>query len=78
MRAIVSKSGVQLAASDTPAPDPAEILAAQHAAAQAARAAAYREEVDPLFFKAHRGEATEQEWLDKVAEIRALHPYPEE
>ena len=31
---------------------------------------AYREESDPLFFKWQRGEATEQEWLDKVAEIK--------
>jgi hypothetical protein len=32
---------------------------------------AYQTESDPLFFKWQRGEATEQEWLDKVAEIRA-------
>lgn len=35
------------------------------------RAYAYRTESDPLFFKAQRGEATMQEWLDKVAEIKA-------
>lgn len=35
------------------------------------RAYAYRNESDPLFFKAQRGEATMQEWLDKVAEIKA-------
>ena len=35
------------------------------------RRAAYAELADPLFFKAQRGEATIQEWLDKVAEIRA-------
>jgi hypothetical protein len=57
--------------------DPAEVLAAQHAEVQAARAAAYREEADPLFFKYQRGEADAQEWLDKVAEIRARYPYPE-
>lgn len=34
------------------------------------RAMAYREESDPLFFKWQRGEATEQEWLDKVNEIK--------
>lgn len=45
---------------------------------QAARAAAYRAEADPLFFMSQRGEATEQEWLDKVAEIKALFPYPTE
>jgi hypothetical protein len=31
---------------------------------------AYKEESDPLFFKWQRGEATEQEWLDKVNEIK--------
>jgi hypothetical protein len=45
---------------------------------QAARAAAYQTEADPLFFKVQRGEATEQEWFDKVAEIRTRYPYPEE
>lgn len=39
------------------------------------RAAAYKAEADPLFFKAQRGEATQQEWLDKVAEIQSRYPY---
>jgi hypothetical protein len=34
------------------------------------RSEAYKEESDPIFFKWQRGEATEQEWLDKVAEIK--------
>jgi hypothetical protein len=38
------------------------------------RAKAYKEESDPLFFKYQRGEVTEQEWLDKVAEIKAKYP----
>lgn len=38
------------------------------------RAEAYRTESDPLFFKSQRGEATQQEWLDKVAEIKARYP----
>lgn len=38
------------------------------------RAEAYRNESDPLFFKWQRGEATEQEWLDKVAEIKLRYP----
>jgi len=38
------------------------------------RAQAYIKEADPLFFKAQRGEATEQEWLDKIAEIKARYP----
>lgn len=45
-------------------------------AAEANRAAAYRLEADPLFFKAQRGEATTDEWTAKVAEIKARFPYP--
>jgi hypothetical protein len=41
---------------------------------EAQRAEAYRTESDPLFFKSQRGEATHQEWLDKVAEIKARYP----
>jgi hypothetical protein len=37
------------------------------------RAEAYRNESDPLFFKSQRGEATHQEWLDKVAEIKSRY-----
>ena len=44
--------------------------------AEANRAAAYRLESDPLFFKAQRGEATINEWTAKVAEIKARFPYP--
>ena len=38
------------------------------------RRAAYAAEADPLFFKAQRGEATTQEWQDKVAEIKIRFP----
>jgi len=41
------------------------------------RSQAYRAESDPLFFKYQRGEATEQEWLDKIEEIKLRYPYPE-
>jgi hypothetical protein len=41
---------------------------------EAQRAEAYRTESDPLFFKSQRGEATQQQWLDKVAEIKARFP----
>lgn len=44
--------------------------------AEARRSEAYRDESDPLFFKWQRGTATEQEWLDKVAEIKARYPNP--
>ena len=45
--------------------------------AESNRAAAYRSEADPLFFKAQRGEATNDEWLAKIEEIKARFPYPE-
>jgi len=38
------------------------------------RAGAYRDEADPLFFKMQRGEATESEWLAKIAEIKKRYP----
>jgi hypothetical protein len=41
------------------------------------RAYAYRDEADPLFFKAQRGEATTEEWSAKIVEIRSRYPYPE-
>lgn len=31
---------------------------------------AFSQESDPLFFKWQRGEATQQEWLDKINEIK--------
>jgi hypothetical protein len=42
--------------------------------ADAARSEAYAKEADPIFFRAQRGEATQQDWLDKVAEIKARYP----
>lgn len=40
----------------------------------AQRQQAYQAEADPLFFKWQRGQATEQEWLDKIAEIKQRYP----
>jgi len=57
--------------------DQAKVAEKQLSEAKVARAAAYTAEADPLFFKYQRGEATEQEWLDKIEEIRARYPYPE-
>lgn len=34
------------------------------------RQAAYEQEADPLYFQWQRGEATQQEWLDKIADIK--------
>ena len=48
-----------------------------HEQVEQARAAAYRETSDPLFFKYQRGTATEQEWLDAVQAVKDAHPYPE-
>jgi hypothetical protein len=42
--------------------------------AEANRAQAYKMESDPLFFKWQRGEATEQDWVYKVSEIKARYP----
>jgi hypothetical protein len=47
-----------------------------HDQVKRARQAAYQAEADPLYFGFQRGENTEQDWLDKVAEIRARYPYP--
>jgi len=40
----------------------------------AMRHAAYVAESDPIFFMSQRSEATQQQWLDKVAEIKARWP----
>ena len=42
------------------------------------RAEAYRTEADPLFFKYQRGEAAQEEWINKVSEIRIRYAYPGE
>lgn len=55
--------------------NPDEVEAARKAEeAQENRRNAYTLEADPLFFKAQRGEATLQDWQDKVAEIKARFP----
>ncbi len=61
-----------------PAPvEPAPVPPTQEeisSAVAGARQAAYWQESDPLFFKAQRGEAAMEEWLAKVAEIKARFP----
>jgi hypothetical protein len=54
--------------------DPTKLAQKKATEAEANRKAAYIAEADPLFFRAQRGEVTEQEWLDKVAEIKARYP----
>lgn len=41
------------------------------------REAAYTVESDPIYFLSQRGEATQQEWLDKIAAIKTRFPYQE-
>jgi hypothetical protein len=53
----------------------AQRLEQQRRATEQQRLQAYREEADPLFFMAQRGEATMAEWQAKVAEIKARFPY---
>lgn len=38
------------------------------------RAAAYRSESDPLFFKSQRGECAREDWEQKIVEIKARFP----
>ena len=47
------------------------------AAVEAARAAAYREIADPVFFRYQAGEATKEEWKAARQAVRDAHPYPE-
>jgi hypothetical protein len=42
-----------------------------------ARAQAYRETSDPIFFQYQRGDKTEAEWLAAVEAVKTAHPYPE-
>jgi hypothetical protein len=54
--------------------DQSKVAEIKNQAAEVARKAAYVAEADPLFFKAQRGEATLQEWQDKIAEIKSRFP----
>lgn len=55
---------------------PAVLTEREKRKAQSERQAAYVNESDPLFFGWQRGENTEQEWLNKIEEIRTRYPYP--
>lgn len=48
-----------------------------YASVELARAEAYRETSDPIFFEYQRGDATEAEWLAAVQAVKDAHPYPE-
>lgn len=68
---------------DAPKPDKPESNPDEDAKQQAIdearnnRAQAYRNEADPVFFKAQRGEASLEEWQAIVESIRERFPYPE-
>jgi hypothetical protein len=79
--------GEWIAKDPEPQPTPEEIEAL--AKAQAADAAAFAEEqrdaalraaladeADPVFFKWQRDEATREDWLAKVAEVKSRFPKP--
>ena len=69
---------------ETPKPTQAELDAAwpqvqyetQYAAVEQARLTAYEQQSDPIFFKWQRGDATELEWREAVAKVKAENPYP--
>ncbi len=68
----------------TPDPSPEEIAAHAEAAYQVAMAdrdqalrAALAVEADPQFFRWQRGEASREDWLSAVADVKARFPKPE-
>jgi hypothetical protein len=58
--------------------DPIKAQSQKKASQEAARREAYTLESDPLMAKMLRGDATKEEWLAKIAEIKARYPYPSE
>lgn len=69
---------------DAPMPTQAELDALwpqvqyenQLATVEQARLVAYEQQSDPVFFKWQRGDATEAEWREAVAKVKAENPYP--
>jgi hypothetical protein len=56
-------------------PTPAPVHMPSNAEQRNARQVAYQQEADPIFFMSQRGEATQEEWQAKIAEIKARYPY---
>lgn len=67
-------TGVTPSTAEIQAEYDAIIAAKPQAEVDANRLAAYQKESDPLYFKWKAGEATEQQWLDKRAEIKTRYP----
>lgn len=55
----------------------AKLREIENESARKSRAAAFTAEYDPLAGKYARGEATQQELIDKAADIRTRFPYQE-
>ena len=45
-------------------------------AVEQSRLYAYEQQSDPVFFQWQRGDATEAEWREAVAKVKAENPYP--
>jgi hypothetical protein len=58
--------------------DPAKVQKQKKSQQEALRQAAYASEADPIAMQMLRNEATKEEWLAKIDEIKARYPYPEE
>jgi len=56
--------------------DPTKAQAQKRADQEANRQAAYTREADPIAMQMFRDEATKDEWLAKIEEIRTRFPYP--
>jgi hypothetical protein len=54
--------------------DQNKLNAQKNAEAESNRKSSYIAEADPIFFKVQRGEATQEEWLEKIAEIKQRFP----
>lgn len=55
--------------------DKDQLIEKQREPVKEQRRKAYIVEADPLFFKAQRGEATVEEWQQKIEEIKNRYPY---
>lgn len=55
-------------------PAPVKTIDELNAEVSDLRANAYRTEVDPLYFKWQRGEATKESWLEAIAAIKERYP----